>query len=1376
MPELVIDRVNIIDYRMPLKRPYGTARGVTRSSKNFLIRLFANQEGTPVVGVGEAQPRHRLTGDVSVDLAWDFLREAAEKLRDRSLGLNSPAEALDSVRAVMADLADLAQERADERNEKKPYRGTLLGIEVALLDLVSRALNLPLSEVLGQERDSVTITVSTLSTQNSAEQFRKKVEKQGRYPMVRVKGIGDFDKDSSLLELVHSANQAAGRSKPIWMDLNEGFDEPGAVGFLKYVAEAIRDGRLPEIISLEQPIPGRDGERLPELQRVADELTADSGIGEIRIMPDESLWDIDDLETVHSGGGCRAMNIKTAKAGGLLASLDLARRAVELNPETSLCIGGMVGTSDITTWSLLSLAKALPRVDYITAVPPGNVKQRISHPLARFESRESSVLANSDQPGIGAELDEAALSPFIFRQQWFPESADPEGDQTGAAKQISLIQEVSEIPSESKFYRVLFLGDFHYGESYSSGGGSVLPERGYQHGTEHLSRFIDRADVTIANLETPVVDPTVVDSPFEGQKRFLHWSDQENAPQALRDLGVDAVSLANNHTLDYGREGLRKTLQAMAKAGVEVFGAGEDLVSAREPLRLPIPKSRGGGSLVVHGSMLVPQKPTSSYDPFATEDEPGCAPLGRKGASSPGNDQGIRNLHIAFPHWGPNYKWRTPRQELIAKRLVRAGFDVVLGHGAHCVQEIGQYNGRWVAFGIGNSHFQAKGRFDSFVAQNGILPFSFWTMLTLEVKPAGERQVFLRLYPVRSDNRITDFQPDPVGEDEFHRLLQDIYERSKNKNNFDENQIAVGRDELGHFIQLNIGVWEKQKDGISRSFIKRDKADGGTSGTVERSAVVSKGVESSKELEVQRLLHKVKSGRLLGTQLIVDRASADGASVQWLGRATCVVSWNNDRILLQGNRSTESTVAAGIIKDKYLTKKFLNEGGSRALQGAPVHSPQEAVELQNSLGCPVVVKPRSGDRGRGVTADIKGPEEISVAFEHANDDGSGVIVEEFVPGEEFRCIATPDECLSVVRRIYPNVEGDGRSTIEELIGKKNAVRKQNPNLFKRPILIDDLTRGYLAKQGLSLTSVPSKGERITVRNIGNVSGGADTHECLEEASEDLKQVARSAVASIPGLKWAGVDIIVSSITGQAYVLEINVNSGIGPHHFPMWGSPKDVAGRIWRDRSSTIFRKSENSKEIVVRSEIAPLPPGRLSSAIADVLGSRDDLRVEYLTNSIYSVTEEGGRVEWVRGCSTTQDLSVTLSVLRQKKTLHKLLSEEGIPVDIASSSARIELTGREQGRLRVVATRDSGLLVIAAGDGPELPSEHIHDAIEVAIRAIRAVPELRWGIAEVALVNYVGAPRGLTFVVCDLTRNVSIAEGDVSVWGSLHSVAETIL
>jgi D-alanine-D-alanine ligase-like ATP-grasp enzyme/L-alanine-DL-glutamate epimerase-like enolase superfamily enzyme/acylphosphatase len=419
-PPLRIVQSHVLEYTMPLKRPFGTARGTTRSATNFLIRLTGDLDGAPCAGTGEANPRGRLTGD-DPEASWRFALEAVEHLVDRELPLTAPADAVAGVRAVMSDLDQLAAARALDRNRAKPYRGTLFGIEVALLDLVARAADLTVAQLLGQRRERVEISASTISSAHGLDEVERRLAKQlDLYPVTRLKGSGDLDGDLQLLAVASLVAQDHGHDRVIWIDCNEGMPVERAEAFVTQVASGMTKGELARRIIVEQPVPKRDGSHLPELQRRADEALGEGARAlDLRLMPDESLWDRGDLERLGRRGAVRAVNIKAQKAGGLLPSLELAEAALARDPETVVYIGGMLGTSDITTFALRSLGLSLPRLDYMTAVPPTNVETRITHRLAGY--REGTTILDDQQgPGLGTTLALEAVVPYVSRHRRFP--------------------------------------------------------------------------------------------------------------------------------------------------------------------------------------------------------------------------------------------------------------------------------------------------------------------------------------------------------------------------------------------------------------------------------------------------------------------------------------------------------------------------------------------------------------------------------------------------------------------------------------------------------------------------------------------------------------------------------------------------------------------------------------------------------------------------------------------------------------------------------------------------------------------------------------------------------------------------------------------
>ena len=196
----------------------------------------------------------------------------------------------------------------------------------------------------------------------------------------------------------------------------------------------------------------------------------------------------------------------------------------------------------------------------------------------------------------------------------------------------------------------------------------------------------------------PLVAPEVVEAVREAELVVLNleccistrgerWPDPEKpfffrAPPAAVDvltgLGVDCVTLANNHALDYGTVALLDTLEALRAAGIRTVGAGRDVAEARRPAVL----EANGFRLGVIG---VTDHPS---DYAADERTPGVA-YGSLGARLPRwLDAAVAGVDadavLVTPHWGPNMTPHPlPRIRAAAAALIRAGATVVAGHSAH---------------------------------------------------------------------------------------------------------------------------------------------------------------------------------------------------------------------------------------------------------------------------------------------------------------------------------------------------------------------------------------------------------------------------------------------------------------------------------------------------------------------------------------------------------------------------------------------------------------------------------------------------------------------------------------------------------------------
>jgi D-alanine-D-alanine ligase-like ATP-grasp enzyme len=218
----------------------------------------------------------------------------------------------------------------------------------------------------------------------------------------------------------------------------------------------------------------------------------------------------------------------------------------------------------------------------------------------------------------------------------------------------------------------------------------------------------------------------------------------------------------------------------------------------------------------------------------------------------------------------------------------------------------------------------------------------------------------------------------------------------------------------------------------------------------------------------------------------------------------------------------------------------------------------------------LVVKPRSTNYGEGVA--ILGPErpegELEAAIDAALALDSAVIVEEFVPGREFRFLVIGGGTRAVLHRVPANVVGDGASTIAELAELKNAHPWRGEG-YRSPlerIRLGEVELAFLAASGLGPGSAPEAGARVFLRKNSNISTGGDSIDYTDAMGEAYKRVAERAAAAC-GAAISGVDMIVAdpeddSEEGSYAVIELNYNPALHIHDFPAEGENRRVEGFV----------------------------------------------------------------------------------------------------------------------------------------------------------------------------------------------------------------------
>src|SRR5690606_19309002 len=209
----------------------------------------------------------------------------------------------------------------------------------------------------------------------------------------------------------------------------------------------------------------------------------------------------------------------------------------------------------------------------------------------------------------------------------------------------------------------------------------------------------------------------------------------------------------------------------------------------------------------------------------------------------------------------------------------------------------------------------------------------------------------------------------------------------------------------------------------------------------------------------------------------------------------------------------------------------------------------DAWEAAREIGLPVAVKPCDGNHGRGVFVNVVSREEVEKAFSVAEEEGSGVIVERFIPGNEHRLLVVGGRMVAAARGDAASVTGDGRSTVLELIELQlnaDPRRGSGEDCPLNPVRIDSAARLELARQGLAPDSVPEAGRTVLIQRNGNVAIDV-TDEVHPEVAHTVALAAR-----VVGLDIAGIDLVAEDISRplaeqRGAIVEVNAGPGLLMH-------------------------------------------------------------------------------------------------------------------------------------------------------------------------------------------------------------------------------------
>ena len=313
----------------------------------------------------------------------------------------------------------------------------------------------------------------------------------------------------------------------------------------------------------------------------------------------------------------------------------------------------------------------------------------------------------------------------------------------------------------------------------------------------------------------------------------------------------------------------------------------------------------------------------------------------------------------------------------------------------------------------------------------------------------------------------------------------------------------------------------------------------------------------------------------LSTQLVIREAQARGHAVEVLdARSNFIRIRGAGRVeyLRQATRTSADTyVSPLIMENKKVTKLLLAEAGIRVPEGGDYASLDAAgADFPRWRSRGTVVKPNTTNFGIGVSMLPAPVSEAAYlkAVETALAADDTILVEELIPGREFRFLVIGDAVRAILHRVPARVLGDGRHSIAELIAEKNEDPLRGKG-YRSPL--EKLRTGpeeaaHLRLAGLDFASVPEAGREVELRPNSNISTGGDSLDFTDLIHPGYSELAVAAAAAV-GARICGVDMLIEDVEREpaaaSYgVIELNFNPALHIHDFPFRGENRRVERHV----------------------------------------------------------------------------------------------------------------------------------------------------------------------------------------------------------------------
>ncbi len=286
-------------------------------------------------------------------------------------------------------------------------------------------------------------------------------------------------------------------------------------------------------------------------------------------------------------------------------------------------------------------------------------------------------------------------------------------------------------------------------------------------------------------------------------------------------------------------------------------------------------------------------------------------------------------------------------------------------------------------------------------------------------------------------------------------------------------------------------------------------------------------------------------------------------------RDSFIAEYKNKKINFDGLPRPEEMKSDSLkwMDNKGIMKiKFMKEGLPVA-KGGTAFTERKALKIFNSIRKPVITKPNLGSRSRHTMIHLNTPEDLMMGFKKAKKLSPLVVIEEELNGFLFRATLIGGKLVGVVRRDQPEVHGDGVHTVRELMEEENKRPERNGPIFHK-IIMDKETEKEFKRQHITLDDVPEKGRTVFFSQKTSRGCGGTTTEVTDLIHPENKIMLEKLGAYLKD-PLVGVDFIIERIEEPWYteqhcgIIECNSLPFIDLHHYPLFGKPNNVAGKLW---------------------------------------------------------------------------------------------------------------------------------------------------------------------------------------------------------------------